>query len=83
MDRAGQAEATIWESLFEQNSPLSEATRRILTDLQQLGLDTSGMDLHLFREYFREQNQIGQPSAGFGSRGRSVLTLLPTCDCRL
>ena len=63
MDRAGQAEA-ISESLFEQNSTLSEATRRLLTVLQQLGLDTSGTDLHLFREYFREQNQIGQPVVG-------------------
>ena len=63
MDRAGQAEA-IWESLFEQNSTLSESTRRLLTALQQLGLDTSGTDLHLFRGYFREQNQIGQPVVG-------------------
>ena len=38
MDTPGQAEA-IWKSLFEQNSPLSEATRGILTVLQQLGLE--------------------------------------------
>ena len=53
MDRTKQAEA-IWKSLFEQNSPLSEATRGILTVLQQLGLDASKRDLQEFREYFRQ-----------------------------
>lgn len=56
MDTAAQAE-TIWKSLFEQNSPLSEATRGILTVLQQLGLDPSRRDLKAFRAYFAQQNR--------------------------
>ena len=56
MDTSGQAEA-IWKSLFEQNSPLSEATRGILTVLQQLGLDTSKPDLPAFRAYFSQQKR--------------------------
>jgi hypothetical protein len=56
MGTPGQAEA-IWKSLFEQNSPLSEATRGILTVLQQLGLDTSKPDLKAFRAYFAQQNR--------------------------
>jgi hypothetical protein len=56
MDTPGQAGA-IWKSLFEQNSPLSEATRGILTVLQQLGLDTSKPDLKAFRAYFAQQNR--------------------------
>src|SRR5262245_38383345 len=56
MDTPGQAEA-IWKSLFQQNSPLSEATRGILTVLRQLGLDTSKPDLKAFRAYFAQQNR--------------------------
>ena len=56
MDTPRQAEA-IWKSLFERNSPLSEATRGILTVLQQLGLDTGNPDLKAFRAYFAEQTR--------------------------
>jgi hypothetical protein len=56
LDRAKQAQ-TIWKSLFEENSPISEATRGILTVLQMLGLDTSKPKLPAFREYFRQQNR--------------------------
>jgi hypothetical protein len=56
MDTPRQAEA-IWKSLFEENSPLSEATRGILTVLQQLGLDTSKPDLKAFRAYFAQQKR--------------------------
>lgn len=56
MDRAQQAE-TIWKSLFDENSPLSEATRGVLTALQMLGLDTGKPSLAAFREYFRQQNR--------------------------
>jgi hypothetical protein len=56
MDRSRQAE-TIWKTLFEENSPLSEATRGILTALRMLGLDTSRPSLAAFREYFHEQNR--------------------------
>jgi hypothetical protein len=56
LDRAKQAEA-IWVSLFERHSPLSEATRGILTALQTLGLDTARPDLKTFREFFHQQNR--------------------------
>jgi hypothetical protein len=56
MDTSRQAEA-IWKALFEQNSPLSEATRGILTVLQQLGLDTGKPGLKAFRAYFAQQNR--------------------------
>jgi hypothetical protein len=56
MDKARQAE-TIWQALFVENSPVSEATRGILTALQSLGLDTSRPDLGAFRDFFRSQNR--------------------------
>jgi hypothetical protein len=56
MTKARQAEV-IWHSLFMENSPLSEATRGILTALQTLGLDTSRPDLAAFRDFFRSQNR--------------------------
>jgi hypothetical protein len=56
LDRARQAE-TIWKALFEENSPLSEATRGILTVFQMLGLDTGKPNLEAFRDYIRQQNR--------------------------
>jgi hypothetical protein len=56
MNKAQQAEA-IWQALFVENSPVSEATRGILTALQSLGLDTSRPDLAAFRDFFRRQNR--------------------------
>jgi len=56
MDKARQAE-TIWQALFVENSPVSEATRGILTALQSLGLDTSKADLRAFRDFFHRQNR--------------------------
>src|SRR5262245_39051844 len=56
MDKTRQAEA-IWQALFVRNSPVSEATRGILTTLQSLGLDTSRPNLGTFRDFFRGQNR--------------------------
>src|SRR5215831_7206940 len=56
MNKAQQAEA-IWQALFIENSPVSEATRGILTALQSLGLDTGKADLRAFRDFFRQQNR--------------------------
>ena len=58
LDKAGQAEA-IWECLFIENSPISEACRGVLTVLEQLGLDTTTRDLQSYRAYFDAQ----EPSA--------------------
>jgi hypothetical protein len=56
MDRARQAD-TIWRTLFIENSPVSEATRGILTALKALGLDTGRPNLNVFRDFFRRQNR--------------------------
>ncbi len=44
----------IWQTLFVQNTPLSEACRGILTTLQALGLDPNARDLSGYRQYFSE-----------------------------
>ena len=56
MGRTEQADA-IWQALFVENSPLSEATRGIVTALQALGLDTTRPDLKAYRDFFRGQNR--------------------------
>ena len=58
MDKARQAEV-IWKNLFQENSPVSEATRGVLTALQMLGLNTARPSLREFRDYFQEQNRRG------------------------
>ncbi|SCY32791.1 glucuronate isomerase [Alkaliphilus peptidifermentans] len=44
----------IWETLFIQNSPVSEAQRGVLTVLAKLGLDLSTRDLESYRKYFND-----------------------------
>src|SRR5450755_3139427 len=45
----------IWQKLFVENSPLSEATRGVIAVLQALGLETDTPDLKTQRAFFREQ----------------------------
>lgn len=45
----------IWNALFLEHTPLSEACRGILTTLNRLGLDVSQRDLPALRRYFAEQ----------------------------
>lgn len=42
----------IWQSLFLDESPLSEARRGVLTCLQAYGLDVAGRNLAEYREFF-------------------------------
>ncbi|HEY8561502.1 MAG TPA: hypothetical protein VIL74_14090 [Pyrinomonadaceae bacterium] len=42
----------IWRTLFVENTPLSEATRGVVTILSALGLDPGANDLREAREYF-------------------------------
>jgi hypothetical protein len=42
----------IWEHLFVRVSPISEATRGVLSCLQILGVDSSSRDLHKIREAY-------------------------------
>jgi hypothetical protein len=51
MTKAQQAQH-IWQTLFVENPPLSEACRGILTVLARLGIDTSSRDLNAIRRHF-------------------------------
>ncbi len=42
----------VWETLFLERSPVSEACRGVLTTLKLLGLDTSQRNLAEYREFF-------------------------------
>ena len=46
----------IWDALFVENSPLSEACRGVLTVLNRLGLDANQRDLPSIRKWFAEQD---------------------------
>ena len=55
MSKAEQADL-IWKSLFVENTPLSEATRGVVTVLSAFGLDPNAPDLSEARAFFRSQN---------------------------
>jgi hypothetical protein len=55
MSKAEQAEA-VWQTLFVENTPLSEATRGVVTVLNAFGLDPHAPDLAEARDFFRSQN---------------------------
>lgn len=44
----------IWDALFLQNSPVSEACRGVLTTLHALGLDVRKRDLPALRQWFKQ-----------------------------
>ncbi len=46
----------VWNTLFVENNPISEATRGVIAVLDALGLGTSERTLAPYREFFREQN---------------------------
>ena len=51
LPKARQAEA-IWQALFIEHSPISEACRGVLTVLNALGLDVKARDLPALRQHF-------------------------------
>jgi len=53
--KSRQAEL-IWDALFLQHSPISEACRGVLTTLHRLGLDVKRRDLPAVREWFTQWN---------------------------
>lgn len=57
MSKKEQANA-IWQALFIERSPISEACRGVLTVLNRLGLDTSERDLNVYREWFTQQSLV-------------------------
>src|SRR5437762_124920 len=55
LSRTRQAEL-IWNALFVQHSPLSEACRGVLTTLNLLGIDARKRDLLALRRWFAKQH---------------------------
>lgn len=55
LGKSAQADA-IWDTLFVQNSPLSEACRGVLTTLDALGMDVKSRDLRAYRDWFAAQD---------------------------
>src|SRR5712692_9202601 len=53
LNKQGQADL-IWDTLFLQNSPISEACRGVLTTLNALGLDAKKRDLPALRKWFAD-----------------------------
>src|SRR5207247_1011611 len=51
LSRQRQAEL-VWDALFIQHSPVSEACRGVLTTLNRLGLDANKRDLPALRKHF-------------------------------
>jgi hypothetical protein len=46
----------IWQTLFVENTPISEATRGVVSILAALGLDPSSPTLQPLRDFFRDQS---------------------------
>ena len=46
----------IWDKLFIEHSPISEACRGVLTTLNRLGLDVKKRDLNSLRKWFKQYN---------------------------
>jgi len=55
LSKTAQADL-IWDALFLQHSPISEACRGVLTTLHLLGLDVKKRDLPALREWFAGQS---------------------------
>ncbi len=49
-----QQSELIWQTLFIENSPISEACRGVITTLDALGLDVSSRNLNDYRAYFSD-----------------------------
>jgi len=55
MSKPEQAEL-VWQTLFIENLPISEAARGVVTVLSALGIDSSKASLGEIRDFFRTQN---------------------------
>jgi hypothetical protein len=55
LNKQQQAEA-IWQALFVENTPLSEATRGVVAVLKAFGLPTDSSGLAKARDFFKSQN---------------------------
>jgi hypothetical protein len=71
MSKAEQADL-VWRTLFVEQTPLSEATRGVVTVLDALGLDPAATDLTEARAFFRTQDA--------SAHLERVLSLAGVCD---
>src|SRR5215831_18252638 len=55
LSKSQQADA-IWQTLFVENTPISEAARGVITVLNALGLPTDEVDLTETRRFFKAQD---------------------------
>lgn len=55
MSKTEQADM-VWQKLFVESTPLSEATRGVITILTSLGLDPGARDLETAREFFNSRS---------------------------
>jgi len=55
MSKREQADL-VWQTLFIEHSPISEACRGVLTTLERLGLDAGARDLNAYRRFFAESS---------------------------
>jgi hypothetical protein len=59
----------VWQTLFVQNSPVSEATRGVIAVLTAFGLDPAAASLEPIREFFRAQDLPGHVKRVFQLAG--------------
>jgi hypothetical protein len=77
MPKEKQAEH-IWQKLFVENAPVSEACRGVLTVLKKLGLDVGAKNLNTLRDYFRSQRPEEYVNTVF--KAANVHTVVMTND---
>jgi hypothetical protein len=65
----------IWQTLFVDNTPLSEATRGVVAVLSALGLDPAEKSLEPFRVFFRAQDLAAHISRVFALAGLSEVVM--------
>ncbi|HEV3330863.1 MAG TPA: glucuronate isomerase [Bryobacteraceae bacterium] len=65
----------IWRTLFQENTPISEAARGVVAVLAALGLDTISETLEPLREYFRRQRLVDYIPRVFALAGVSAVVM--------
>ncbi|HME08176.1 MAG TPA: hypothetical protein VKG25_14065 [Bryobacteraceae bacterium] len=75
MEKRQKADA-IWQALFVENTPVSEATRGVIAVLKAFGLSTSRSDLREARDFFASQTIDGHIDRVFelGGISEAVMT---------
>ena len=74
MTKSEQADL-IWQTLFIENSPISEACRGVVTTLEALGLDVSSRDLKEYRNYFADTTEVEFIDTVFASSNVSKVVM--------